>query len=53
MTSFDKTTVRRARKDRMCSAAANWCCGSGWIKAGELYNEHVAAPGQAEIGNEH
>ena len=47
--AVERTIVRRARKDRPCSDY--WCSGDEVIRAGELYNHHVASPGLHEWGD--
>lgn len=46
--SLERTTVRRARKERPCT---DYLCGRS-IKPGELYNEHVTSPGNEHLSNE-
>lgn len=46
--AVERTTIRRARKDRPCNDYL--CSGDEVIRAGELYNEHVASPGSHDWG---
>ena len=46
--AVERTIVRRARKDRPCMDSQ--CSGDELIRAGELYNHHVASPGSYDWG---
>lgn len=45
--AFERTTARRARKERPCHT---YRCSEEVIRPGELYNEHVASPGSYDWG---
>jgi len=47
--AVERTTVRRARKERRCSSAYVSC--SRWIRFGDLYLEHVVGPGHDILDN--
>lgn len=47
--ALERTTVRRARKDRPCDDGG-YCSGDEVIHAGDLYNTHVAGPGYHDWG---
>lgn len=46
--AVERTTIRRARKDRDCTSYL--CSGDQAIRVGELYNEHTASPGSYDWG---
>lgn len=46
--SYYRTTTHRARKLHECS---RYCSGDGMIRPGQLYNEHVVAPGEYDFGS--
>jgi hypothetical protein len=47
VTAVERTTVRRAAKERPCGSVP---CRN-IIRPGELYNEHVIGPNHPELGN--
>jgi hypothetical protein len=47
VTAVERTTVRRAAKERRCG---DYTCPNV-IRPGDLYNEHVTGPGHADLGN--
>jgi hypothetical protein len=48
MSAYIRTTIRRARIRHYCNTGGYACTP---IMPGELYLEHVAAPGHTGIGN--
>ena len=47
MSAVERTTVRRAAKERRCGS---YPCRNV-IKPGDLYNEHVIGPGHIDLSN--